>query len=216
MDIRAVLRDADFFTGLTEQAVANLAEICFGKRAKRGELLFLEGKRGSAMYVLTRGSVQLYRVTEDGREVVIKTILPVDTFAEAILFEEDDYPASAVATEDVELIVIPKVQIECLLEDPRFRDEFIAMLMKRLRYLVDRIVSLTAKDVEERFFDFLEERYGRKTEYRLTMSKKALAAAIGTIPETFSRLLSRLAGAGDIRWEGEVLTLRKGYWEAER
>ena len=40
-----------------------------------------------------------------------------------------------------------------------------------------------------------------------------IAAAIGTIPETFSRLLLRLKEEKKIRWEGEKLRLAEGFWK---
>jgi len=45
------------------------------------------------------------------------------------------------------------------------------------------------------------------------MAKKDMASAIGTIPETFSRLINRLRGLGVIAWEGQTLTVRKDYLE---
>jgi CRP-like cAMP-binding protein len=45
------------------------------------------------------------------------------------------------------------------------------------------------------------------------MSKKQVAAAIGTIPETFSRLLLRLKEEGIGSWEGERLSLAPGFWK---
>ena len=77
----------------------------------------------------------------------------------------------------------------------------------------DRILYLTGHDVEERFFFFLQEQFGRRQEYRIPLSKKDIAAAIGTIPETLSRLLLRLRGEKKIRWEGDNLRLAEGFWE---
>ena len=68
------------------------------------------------------------------------------------------------------------------------------------------------RDVEDRFFDFLEEHYGRREDYRIPLTKKDVAAAIGTIPETFSRLLLRLKEQGTGSWEGERLRLTPGFW----
>jgi CRP-like cAMP-binding protein len=85
--------------------------------------------------------------------------------------------------------------------------------MRKQRYLADRILYLTGHDVEERFFLFLGEQFGRRDKYRIRLSKKDIAAAIGTIPETLSRLLLRLREEEKIRWEGENLDLAEGFWE---
>ena len=166
------------------------------------------------MYLLVQGAVQLYRDTSDGREIVIKTIQPGETFAEAILFEHDRFPVSAVTLEPSFLLLLPRRQISCLLDNAKFRDAFVAMLMQKMRYLSDRIVYLTAQDVEGRFRGFLESSYGRRESYSLPISKKDIAAEIGTNPETLSRLFARLRREGKLETRGRALRVRPGFWKA--
>ena len=85
--------------------------------------------------------------------------------------------------------------------------------MKKQRHLTDRILNLTLHDVEDRFFLFLQEQYGRREVYNITLSKKDIAAAIFTNPETFSRLLQRLRHNNILVWEQKKLTLQKGFWK---
>jgi CRP-like cAMP-binding protein len=108
-----------------------------------------------------------------------------------------------------------KKSFNSFLENAEFRAEFISVLMKKQRYLAGRILYLTAYDVEERFFRFLAEHYGKNKAYDIAISKKDLASAIGTIPETFSRLIQRLTGRGMIRWDGNRLELAEGFWSTQ-
>jgi CRP-like cAMP-binding protein len=213
MDIRGLLGNTEFFKGISEKSVTSLAGICIPKTVEKRALLFVEGEEGHSMYILAEGAVQLFKSTQDGREVVIKTIKPGEIFGEVILFEQSAYPVSAVALRRSLLLRIPKVQIDCLLVSDSFRREFIGMLMRKQRYLTERILFLTSNEVEQRFFLFLEEQYGRREEYTVALSKQDFAAAIGTIPETFSRLLLRLREGGTLRWEGRTLTLPRGFWQ---
>jgi CRP/FNR family transcriptional regulator len=87
------------------------------------------------------------------------------------------------------------------------------MLMRKQRYLTERILYLTTREVEDRFFDFLAEQYGRRDVYDIPLAKKDVAAAIGTIPETFSRLLLRLKAEGLGSWDGDRLELAPGFWQ---
>jgi CRP-like cAMP-binding protein len=212
-DTHRLLKKADFFSGISDRSIRSLAAICIPKRVEKRKFIFLEGDEGHSLYILAQGGVQLYKTAADGREIVIKTVKPGEIFGEVVLFEENEYPVSAVSLEKSLLLRLPKQQIDCLLIADSFRRDFIGMLMRKQRYLADRILYLTGHDVEDRFFYFLEEQYGRKGEYRIPMSKKDIAAAIGTIPETFSRLLLRLKQEQKLRWEGEKLSLAEDFWK---
>ena len=208
-----LLKESDFFSGISERSVRSLATICIPKRVNKRELIFLEGEEGNSIYILAEGGVQLYKTAADGREIVINTIRAGEIFGEVVLFEQNEYPVSAVALENGLVFRLSRQQIDCLLVVDSFRRDFIGMLMRKQRYLTDRILYLTGHDVEERFFFFLQQQFGRRREYRITLSKKDIAAAIGTIPETFSRLLLRLKEEQTIRWEGDKLRLAEGFWE---
>jgi len=179
---------------------------------QKNATLFNQSDEGSTFYVLSSGFVKLLKFSPDGKEVMVRMVKPNETFAEVILFEDKEYPVTAVTGEDCELFELHKSAFRELLADEQFRSGFFAMLMSRMRYLAERIVYVSAYDVEERFFRFLIERYGKKNEYLITMPKKDIASAMGTIPETFSRLMMRLKQRRIISWEGDILTVQPGYW----
>jgi CRP/FNR family transcriptional regulator len=207
------LAASGYFRGLSPQGVRTLAGVCAQAAVKKRDCLFHEGARGRAVFLLLSGAVQLVKTAEDGRQVVIRTVPPGEVFGEAILFERDTYPVTAVAVRESRLCAIPRTEFLRLLRDEAFRADFIRGLTDRMRYLADRILYLTARDVEERFFAFLAEQHGRQEEYRLSLSKKDIAAAIGATPETLSRLRERLLRRKTLlRWDARGLRLRPGFW----
>jgi CRP-like cAMP-binding protein len=216
MDIARILSHSDFFRDVGATNLKALAEISIPKKVHRKQTLFLEGDRGHSMYLLVYGTIQLSKSAPDGRDVVIKILGPGEIFAEVVLFEQDHYPVSAVALEESLVLMIPRRQVHCLLADERFRIDFITILMKKQRLLADRIRVLALHDVEDRFFFFLEEQYGCKEHYTVKLSKKDIAAAIGTNPETLSRLLHRLKQEGVLSWTDKKLSLRSGFWKERR
>ena len=211
-DLTALLQQASYFGGLSEDRCRELAAACRRRELGKRDYLFLEGERGSSFFLLAEGSIQLSKASEAGQDVVIKTVEPGEVFAEVILFEQDRYPVSAVALVRSVAWEIPRDDFLHLLDHKAFREEFIGGLMGRMRYLAGRILSLAAYDVEARFFRFLEEQYGRRESYELALSKKDLAAAIGATPETLSRLALRLKQDGKIRWEGKTLRIDPAAW----
>jgi cAMP-binding proteins - catabolite gene activator and regulatory subunit of cAMP-dependent protein kinases len=213
MDIGFILEQSDFFKGVSAKSKQALAEICIRKTLHKNEVIFSEGDNGHSLYLLASGNVRVFKSTPDGKETVIKVLRPGDIFAEVVLFERDVYPASAVALKNSIIYVLPKRQFYELLSDQNFRNDFIRMLMKKQRYLADKLHALTAYNVEERFIRFLLEQYGKKTEYRILLTKKDIASAIGTIPETMSRLLGRMQREGKISVKGNIIKLKSGFWQ---
>jgi CRP/FNR family transcriptional regulator, dissimilatory nitrate respiration regulator len=205
MDILALIERSDYFQGVSVKNRELLAGICIPKELKKKEVLFNEGDKGFAFYLLASGAVSLYKGAENGREVVIKIVRPGEPFAEVILFEQDKYPVSAIALKPGLVFSIPKKQFYSLLDIENFRNDFLSMLMRKQRYLAERIRFLTMYDVEERFFIFLKEHFGQKDRIILNLSKKDIASAIGATPETYSRLLARLIEDKKIKIDGKII-----------
>ncbi|NQT24225.1 Crp/Fnr family transcriptional regulator [candidate division KSB1 bacterium] len=205
-DPTLILMESDLFKSLDPTHRRQVAEICLDHPLKKREILFHEGDKGRAIYLCARGSIQLYKTSPDGQEVVIKVIQPGELFAEVILFEKDRYPVSAMALEAGLVYMLPTVQFDCLLQDPDFRNDFMANLMGKLRYLAEQVQYLTAFDVEARLFRFLKEQSGGMQTFQCNLSKKDVAAAIGATPETLSRLLLRLKKEEKLVWEGKKIT----------
>lgn len=213
MDLEKILRNTDFFHGIGDRHLSSLAGISIPKKIGKKQTLFLEGQRGHAVYLLVYGTIQLYKSAPDGRDIVIRVIGQGEMFAEVVLFEQENYPVSAVALEESLVLMLPRRQVHCLLTEEQFRNAFITILMRKQRHLTERILNLTLHDAEERFFLFLMEQYGPREEYDIPLSKKDIAGAIWTNPETFSRLIQRLKQNGTIVWEQKKLRLQKGFWE---
>jgi CRP-like cAMP-binding protein len=205
VDAYRIIDESTSFSSLSAASKLQLARICIPKVLARREMLFHEGDEGSAMYLLAQGTIQLFRTSEDGRDVVIRLMKPGEMFAEAVLFERDDYPVSAIALLPSEVFILPTRQFHCLLDQSAFRREFIGNLLAKQRYLADRVYGLAALDVEARFFSFLRDQWGEHEEYAVSLSKRDVAAAIDALPETLSRML--------LEWEGTRLRLRKGFWK---
>lgn len=213
MKIEPYINQSPFFKGLSEGTRRDLAAICTIKEVKKRDYLFHEGEKGNSMFLLVDGNIQLHKNTEDGREVVIRVVKPGEVFAEVVLFEKERYPVSARAVTGVMVLLFPKAGIHRLLAEEGFRNDFIAMLMAKQRYLAERIQELSTKDVEHRFFTFLRSQYGEKETIQTPLSKKDIAAAIGTTPESLSRLIQRLHEEKIIDWKGKQIRILSSPWE---
>ena len=164
------------------------------------------------MYLLARGRISLHKLSPDGRETVIKVIKPGEVFAEVILFEKKFYPVTAVALTDILVFKLLRRDLLGLLRQEDFRNDFIAMLLRKQRYLADKIQQLTSQDVEQRLRAFLLEQYGEQEQIHAEINKKQLAAAIGATPETLSRLLQDLKRRKHLTWKQEMICVEPDFW----
>ncbi len=213
MDKEAILNQFGYFKDISANSRKQLADICLSKSVLKKEILFTEGEKGHSVFCCITGRIQLYKTTPDGKKVVIKVIHPGEIFAEVILFEKDRYPVTASALSRSLVFLIPKHQFHCLLERQDFRSDFIRLLMRKQRYLAEHIKYLSTHDVEDRLFRFLRENYGKETTVKPAMSKKDVAAAIGTTPETLSRILLRLKEKDRLTWEERTIKINPDVWK---
>ena len=64
------------------------------RRYGRGEAIFDEGGPADGFFCVLDGWAKLYRLREDGEEVVVAIFAPGETFAEVAMFLGGRYPAS--------------------------------------------------------------------------------------------------------------------------
>ena len=212
MDIIKLFEKSDLFAGMADE-LKSLRTAGSIKNMSNGELLFTEGEPGNYFYLLIDGGIRLFKTSPAGQEVDIRLVKPGEIFAEVIIFERDIYPVSAIAVMPSTVFAVNRIVFNDLLTDKSFRKKFIINLMQKQRYLAERIMYMMSYDVEERFFRFLLDRYGRFEEVQIDLPKKDIAAAIGTIPETLSRLIARLKNHGAIEWDGNSLKVNPESWE---
>jgi len=117
-----------------------------------------------------------------------------------------------VALTDILVLKLLRRDLLDLLRQEDFRNDFIAMLLRKQRYLADKIQQLTSQDVEHRLRAFLIEQYGVRDQINAEINKKQLAAAIGATPETLSRLLQDLKRRKSVVWKQGIITVSPDFW----
>jgi CRP/FNR family transcriptional regulator len=206
----SVLHGVSPFSALAPAEARALADSACIRKIPRGEMLFTESLPARRVYVFASGGIQLFKTEENGREVVIRTIQRPTLFAEVVLFGEARFPVSAMAVQDSRVIELPLPEIRRLLDKPAFRDAFLKHQMDKQVFLTKRLMHYMCNDVEDRFYRFIAEKYPEGGDARIDLPKKDLAAAIGTVPETLSRLLKRLEKEKRLVRQGRsLLILRK-------
>lgn len=203
------------FEGLSGEQLAALSRVAETRRARKGLIIFQAGAPARGFYAVAAGRVRIFRTAPSGKEHILHVFGPGEAFAEVAVFSGQTYPADAQAMEDTELLFFPKDRFRALLrDDPDLALAMLGLLSLRLRLFVRKIEDLSLREVPARLAAhllLLRSQHG-KSRLKLDLPKGQLAAFLGTIPETLSRILRKMADDGLIGLDGGAVIIH----DAER
>ncbi|MFO1496990.1 MAG: Crp/Fnr family transcriptional regulator [Verrucomicrobiota bacterium] len=207
------LRNCQLFAGLPVADLNRIAEIALIKSLEKGEYLFREREISRGFYIVQRGAINVHRVNAAGKEQVIHIFRAGESFAEATLATQAGYPADARALEPSQVLLIQKAGFISLLKrQPELALRMLGSMSMHLRVLVGQLEDLTLKDVETRLANWLIKRCPNPdsdapVQIELKMTKRVLAAELGTVSETFSRTLAKFRQLKLLTVKGKTVTV---------
>ena len=208
-----MLRSCQLFTGLPQLDLENIADVTVLKSLEKGDYLFHEGDPAIGFYVVQQGAVNVHRVNATGKEQIIHIFRAGESFAEATLATATGYPADARALEPTQVLLVQKDGVLALVKrHPELALRMLGSMSSHLRVLVAQLEDLTLKDVETRLANWLvkrcpDPRSESPVKIELTMTKRVLAAELGTVSETFSRTLAKFREQKLIAVKGKAVTV---------
>ena len=105
--ILALQRTA-LFGCLTEKELSDIAQYAVELQFKKGEMLFLSGKRARGLFLVVSGKIRVFQNNAEGREQVMNVDVAVAVIGEVAVFDDGPYPASAISERDAEVLFIDK------------------------------------------------------------------------------------------------------------
>ncbi len=197
------IKKVPIFYGLSEEERNEIAKITTSKEFKKGEMIFLEGEQVNKLYVIHKGRVKITRISEEGKEQIIRVLGPGDFIGELELFTHSPGTSNAEIIENATVCVIEGEKIKDIIyKHPSISIKILEELSERMKSAENLIEQLGIHDVERRVVDMILNMSEDKDEITLTMSRKDLAAHIGTSQETLSRKLSHFQSMGWIKLVG--------------
>ena len=220
----ADLRAAALFRQLDDGQLERLADLAQPQRLPADESLFLQGDPATAFFLLAEGRLKVFKLLRDGRTATVRHVDAGQTFAEAALFHET-YPSCTETMSECLVYRFDKqATLALLLADPQLSVSLLGAMAELLGLLNRRVEELLLP-VPARLARYLlaraDEQLGPAPAERtpaacepapspdvprviaLPVSKRELAARLGTVPETLSRTFDRLKRAEVIRMSGD-------------
>jgi CRP/FNR family transcriptional regulator len=212
-EIVPIFRNCPLFAGVDELPLEEIAHITLLKTFAKGDYLFHEGAPVHAFYIVHQGAVKVHRVSFAGKEQVIHIYRPNESFGEEALISDLGYVADASALEPLQVLMVQKTEFLAIL---RRRPELALCMLRSMSLHLDRLVELlddlTLKDVKTRLANWLLQHCPDPHSYqpyiiRLPVTKRVLAAELGTVSETFSRTIAKFRKERLISVDGNTFTL---------
>src|SRR5690606_34374500 len=173
---------------------------------EQGEFIHGPGEKSDQLFIVHRGKVKVYRLSETGREQLLRILDPGDFAGELSLFSSTEQDGYAGVMLPSELCTIHRADMqEVLLKYPDISLHVLAELSRRLSTSEKQTAVIATASVTSRLAQYLADQVEERNsnEFSLPMSRRNLASFLGTTPETVSRKLGDFESAGWIKQTGQ-------------
>lgn len=196
------LRSCPYFIGLGDEILAELVPGLRLIRYQRGEVVFWQDEDCPGLQIVERGMVKLFKLSPQGRELIVNIFKEGATFAEVPVFDGGLNPVNVAALEESDIWQLDKAVIRSLMEKhPEMCSQVMVNLAKNLRMMVGIIEEVSFYQVAQRLARLLSQmtpdELAGSDSTRLTQDQ--LAARLGTVREVVARALRELERSGAIR-----------------
>lgn len=163
------------------------------KTYKEDAIIVQEYEECSSIGFITKGSLYINQLLEDGETIRIKLYKESDAFGCALFGAKvKNYPFTLIAHEDTEIIHIPFSQIQILLmNDTTFMMNFINLLSNNILSLKEKIKILSLKSVREKILFYLSKNTNNGMTH-LNHTKTEISKILGIARGSVSRELKKM------------------------
>jgi CRP/FNR family cyclic AMP-dependent transcriptional regulator len=203
------LHSVDIFQDLSEGEMEEIDRSTTMTTARRGKILYMPEDTGEVLFLLKEGRVQLYRISPDGKKLVIGTVGPGAIFGEMTLIGQGMHNTFAEAIEDCVLWVMSREDVERLLvTKPKVALRLFESLGKRLKEDEARLEEIAFKGIPARLASLLLQLADEAGDDSIVgLTHQDLGEQIGTYRETTTQTLNTFRAEGLIDIGRKRITL---------
>jgi CRP-like cAMP-binding protein len=192
-----------WLAGLSTAGRRELAARGVTRRFPADRVLWRRGEQPRGLFIVLEGAVRVVRGS-GGRQHVLHREGPGGTLGEVPLFAGGTYPATVIAEEPTECLVLSLAAIEAAIaRDSRLATLLLRRLSERVRELARRLDRFTTQPVARRLAAYVLHRHQETGgAFTLGRSQGRVAEDLGTVREVLVRELRALVEGGAISRTG--------------
>lgn len=196
-----ILRAFPLFRNLSGEELTAIAELCSSRHYARGDYLFLQSEVISHVYLMVKGRVRLYSMSESGKEQTFLIADPGELFPHVGFFRSGNYAYHAVALQETDCLAVPVRSFErMLVAHPAIHFKITQVLADKILELQRRLEAKTFYSTEGQLLSLLlrlieTENCSHEGEWRMLpapLTNGEMAGLLGTTRETINRILNKL------------------------
>ena len=203
------LTELAVFQDLTPREMEDLNRITTMSTVAKGRVFYRPEEPGEVLFILKEGRVQLYRISPEGKKLVITTLGPHTLFGEMVLLGTKMHNTFAEAVDDCLICVMSRTDLERLiLNKPQVALRILDITGKRLRDAEERLENMAFKGIPARLASLLL-RLSSEQESDIVqgLTHQDLAESVGTYRETATQVLNDLKSQGLIEIGRKRITI---------
>src|SRR5690625_59823 len=114
--MQACVQLVPIFNHLENDQMAEVMKTVHSSEYKVGDHLFHAGDESDALYVVHTGKVRVYRLSESGKEQLVRLLMPGDFTGELALFRESEHESYAEVIEKAQICRISRSDVQDLFQ----------------------------------------------------------------------------------------------------
>ena len=206
-----ILTKSQLFGGLPKEHITEIEKIAVDKHFNKGDVIFYDGDEGDGFYLVIAGSVNVYKLSPEGKEQILHIVKEGETIGAVPVFSGKSFPANARAISKSHLLFFDRKKfIQLITNKPSLTMNILALLSMRLREFSIQVENLSLKEIPGRlaaYLLYLSQEQRNKDLIKLNISKMQLANLLGTGPESLSRALGNMKSKKLVEEEGAKIRL---------
>ncbi len=181
----------DVFQSLSKAEMSEMDTTTTMSTCRRGKIFYQPEDTGEVLFILKKGHVQFYRLSPEGKKLVVAAIGPGTIFGEMGIIGQGMQNAFAEAVDDCLLCVMSRHDVERLiLSKPAVALHFMQVMADRLRKAEAHLEDLAFKSIPARLAALLLRLREEQGDSIGGYTHQDLAEAVGTYRETVTQTLN--------------------------
>lgn len=178
---------------------------------KKDTIIYENGDNSNYIYLIIKGLVKCFKFDEQGKELTTALYKEDDLFGYTSFTQNVPYQETATTIDEVELVGLPKSEIQAILNtNPKLTLDIIELLTDNIFGIKDQLLQMAYSSVHKKTAATIlkfAEKMNRKPEDLIKISRNDLASVAGIATETLIRTLSSFKKQGLIEIEGRSIRI---------